>query len=824
MSCIVNLEYQDGENAYHTSYRSDLYPEYAMRVTNALEENGWTVRHNPGPGRGYTKFTIPGTCTTVANMFQERHTGRKMSYPRLGAFEVQVEAAGFNFLMHSKLQTRRWPNPDEMARRLRALITRAEAGENLNELLDKMREQQAREGSREPSPRERSPRTTPRPQTRNSQVTPRGGRATSTPRGQGPLPNAGSAGKDPKRPHSASPEISPSNERKKAKARAHPPRPGTSLGKETPVATPREPVATPRDARPVPAEREAAPPARPASRQSPAPEAAAAPVRPGSASRKPAPKPKSPIPEAKAEPKERPPSSSRTATTAAKSPTPVSNRPPQSVASDQITAPTPSAPTPSLRGQTPEPTAVANSPGIAAAGAEARSSRSSTREPGRVTWTEEHDRVLDKMGASGQPITEMGFYRRLTEIGMANAVEDPDELWRDIWHFAGQEVQKGSDVVDFSKIRKSRPSVGESKHIKERASLLGTPGSPDLSPSPDEEPSAFAPTSGHDDESVDHYDDDDAGFEEPSQEFEDAVNVRNDPGAFSGTTKDRELKEMMEEEKRLRQQRWEREGREMEPSQSPPPDRSLATPRSAPQSPDPYDEDFEGDLASPVRSYSGSGSALAPEDMAPEQLDGEPSEAYDGEGFEESEGDLNDFLRDSQSQERSRSSSDRPIARPETSMGAHQDAAPSHDASYSSPGSPREEFEPYDPGELTTADFYGLVDQGIVMNLVFPDAYKTVNLKGESQKQASLMWENKSENPLVVRFLSSSELAGSDDPLIQVRPSSRGPQEVDEKSGKKLLITITRPRLRPGTKSEVGFVYVLGDETVVGALQITVTF
>ena len=35
---FIDIEYQREKNKYHTSYNSDLYTEYAQRVTAALQE------------------------------------------------------------------------------------------------------------------------------------------------------------------------------------------------------------------------------------------------------------------------------------------------------------------------------------------------------------------------------------------------------------------------------------------------------------------------------------------------------------------------------------------------------------------------------------------------------------------------------------------------------------------------------------------------------------------------------------------------------------------------------------------------------------------
>ena len=47
----------------------------------------------------------------------------------------QVQTGHLDFVMHSKLETRRWPNPEELTRRLRTIALRSAAGEDVPSFL-----------------------------------------------------------------------------------------------------------------------------------------------------------------------------------------------------------------------------------------------------------------------------------------------------------------------------------------------------------------------------------------------------------------------------------------------------------------------------------------------------------------------------------------------------------------------------------------------------------------------------------------------------------------------------------------------------------------
>merc|ERR1719171_2892048 len=165
----------------------------------------------------------------------------------------------------------------------------------------------------------------------------------------------------------------------------------------------------------------------------------------------------------------------------------------------------------------------------------------SQRTQGFVQWTEEHDRVVYVLNP--MQLTEMQFYKQLTDNGIMDDVDDPDVLWRDFWYFSDRQVHLGTDVVNFGHLQSTRPMIGDTCSTAKEAAPRTTSSTP-----------------------------------EPTKSSE---------GRDWGTSKDRELKEMMEREKRERQERWQREEREKQRTPSP----GVPLEPDSPDSPDPYDEE-----------------------------------------------------------------------------------------------------------------------------------------------------------------------------------------------------------------------------------------
>jgi len=382
-------------------------------------------------------------------------------------------------------------------------------------------------------------------------------------------------------------------------------------------------------------------------------------------------------------------------------------------------------------------------------------------------------------------LAEMQFYQHLQDNGIMDEVNDPDVLWRDLWYFSDRQVHLGTDVVHFGNLQTNRPMVGDACSTAKDA------------------PSRSRPTSA-------------------------AASTPEPPARDWGTSKDRELKEMMEREKRERQERWQREQREIEPDE--------------PDSPDHYDDEFEEDL-----------DPLSPQKAV--ELKSEPSGIYDEEEFED--GSLDEYMQQVGRDDRLPATSDvesvseeserrGPPPRPETSMGGHGDRA-EYSMDYSSPsahGGYQESLQPtrpFEPGELAVDEFYRIVDESLrasrpeALNdgqLVAPDTKQHVVMdlwpEGDSERQKpknhAISWQNPTDSALEVLFLSSSELTGSDDPLLTVRPKSRSHQKVGPRGSVKFQISIHTPGDAYDGDEYDAFLYVLGPTSVVGAIKISVEF
>lgn len=124
----IDIEYHD-DNSFHTTYKVTKYPEVARKLEHALREQlldegiDHRVTLNAGPPKGYVPFW------NCKNWFASaRDPTVKVRYPRLGAFEVSVKTPpGFappgtglpqRFDVWSKLNTRRWPDPEQLAHSL----------------------------------------------------------------------------------------------------------------------------------------------------------------------------------------------------------------------------------------------------------------------------------------------------------------------------------------------------------------------------------------------------------------------------------------------------------------------------------------------------------------------------------------------------------------------------------------------------------------------------------------------------------------------------------------------------------------------------------
>lgn len=145
----VEIECQDEENTFHTTYNVQKYPEYTRRLEHAIRScfSQEGIRHcivlNQNPPKGF----IPYQNGNVKNWYvRPRQHQTKVRYPRLGSFEVLLRCpSGFargvpeQLLVWSKLNTRRWPDPERLANDILRLLISGQQEEDVSELLQKLR-------------------------------------------------------------------------------------------------------------------------------------------------------------------------------------------------------------------------------------------------------------------------------------------------------------------------------------------------------------------------------------------------------------------------------------------------------------------------------------------------------------------------------------------------------------------------------------------------------------------------------------------------------------------------------------------------------------
>jgi len=142
----IEIEHHD-ENSFHTTYKVERYTEYAQEVERKLRRHleekdiTLTLATNPGPPKGCAPFwNCKGWYTTTK--------GEKVRYPRLGSFEVfvvvQKDFAPNNKLpeimqVWSKLQSRKWPDPERLAASVADLLSAAQDGQEVQHELQELR-------------------------------------------------------------------------------------------------------------------------------------------------------------------------------------------------------------------------------------------------------------------------------------------------------------------------------------------------------------------------------------------------------------------------------------------------------------------------------------------------------------------------------------------------------------------------------------------------------------------------------------------------------------------------------------------------------------
>eukprot|EP00930_Biecheleria_cincta_P066255 TRINITY_DN5232_c0_g1_i1.p1 TRINITY_DN5232_c0_g1~~TRINITY_DN5232_c0_g1_i1.p1 ORF type:complete len:582 (-),score=127.61 TRINITY_DN5232_c0_g1_i1:86-1831(-) len=139
----IDIEFHNS-NAFHTSYNCGKYLELARRLelhlksclgTEGIEHS---VRLNHGPGKGYER-------AGGHNWFRNSRDGKWRQYPRLGCFEVVLScpsglvppSAGLppRLEVWSKLASRRWPDPEELAQSVMELLTAALNSETVSDMV-----------------------------------------------------------------------------------------------------------------------------------------------------------------------------------------------------------------------------------------------------------------------------------------------------------------------------------------------------------------------------------------------------------------------------------------------------------------------------------------------------------------------------------------------------------------------------------------------------------------------------------------------------------------------------------------------------------------
>lgn len=165
---IIEIEFQNEDNSFHTSYRSSKYPERASRLAQLLRDklDAAAIRHdvrlNPGPGRGFMPYR------NLGHWFQsQRDPCLTVRYPRFGAFEVLVRYPPLgsgrpsSFVAWSKLQERSWPDLPRLAKDVVGVLTQARLGNDVSNLILRLQRPHKRTDSpyTEPSVTPRTPKS-----------------------------------------------------------------------------------------------------------------------------------------------------------------------------------------------------------------------------------------------------------------------------------------------------------------------------------------------------------------------------------------------------------------------------------------------------------------------------------------------------------------------------------------------------------------------------------------------------------------------------------------------------------------------------------------
>jgi hypothetical protein len=145
----LEIEHHDEENAFHTRYKVHKYQKYKNDLGSAfqrrLREEGMSpaVIANQSPPKGYKMAE-----NNVRNWYvHARNPEKKKRYPQLGSFEVTLRcppnfARGFpdTILVWSKLNTRRWPDVDRLARDVVKLVADAKNGQDISDAIRRFQE------------------------------------------------------------------------------------------------------------------------------------------------------------------------------------------------------------------------------------------------------------------------------------------------------------------------------------------------------------------------------------------------------------------------------------------------------------------------------------------------------------------------------------------------------------------------------------------------------------------------------------------------------------------------------------------------------------
>mmetsp|Transcript_30993 Transcript_30993/g.68438 ORF Transcript_30993/g.68438 Transcript_30993/m.68438 type:complete len:762 (-) Transcript_30993:138-2423(-) len=152
---VVEIEYHNEENVYHTTYDVPKYKrkadEFERQLRDKLKDEGIRevdIKQNPGPGKGFHPFhSVPSWYVS-----RRREDGReeKKRYPGLGAFEVSLRVlpgSGYKGIdgtteVWSKVRTHLWPDCDRLAADVVQLLVQAKAeDERVRDLVNRLREE-----------------------------------------------------------------------------------------------------------------------------------------------------------------------------------------------------------------------------------------------------------------------------------------------------------------------------------------------------------------------------------------------------------------------------------------------------------------------------------------------------------------------------------------------------------------------------------------------------------------------------------------------------------------------------------------------------------